>query len=407
MAMSDAANQLARLITREIKKHDAKDRDGRMKMGIVTDVTPLTIQPLGGRLTLREDDLVWSNAARRVQATLEVGDSVMLSMTGGVYTVVDVAGKVNPVATTAAEVTQSGGMAGANVQVALNNADSRLDVLETLHGTIVGQVVDFPGPRNRIPARWLSCDGTPENISSEPKLFDALVGPIESYAAVNGSPTKTLVAHGFAVGDAIFDLGQNAMRYVDTVPTADTFTTSATRTINAATGVVTFGGSTTAAVTGPIQFRRAPHGMTTTTFNKPDYNGRVGVGRGNAFWTGGNVIGLSAGESTIGNHTYALTIPNHTHNIDDSVSRAAVGVINGNIGWIGAVASTPFAYTAVTAYSHPPGSVGGTYGFNHHTPVYGQTTLGGGGGAVAGTISGHNNMQPGIVVNKIIYAGAL
>lgn len=129
-----------------------------------------------------------------------------------------------------------------------------------------------------------------------------------------------------------------------------------------------------------------------TTFNVPDLRGRVPVGIDDmggvdagrlTSWS--NVLGASGGAQT-NVHTHAIA----------SDARAAVGVINGNIGWLAALASNAWQNTTVSFYSHAPGSVGGTYGFNHHAPVYGNTN----------TPSDTNVMQPSMNLNYVIWTGA-
>lgn len=64
---------------------------GTTKLGIVADVSPLAIIPMGGAIALPEEALIWSNLALNVKNDLAEGDTVLLSMVDGdTYVVHDV-----------------------------------------------------------------------------------------------------------------------------------------------------------------------------------------------------------------------------------------------------------------------------------------------------------------------------
>ena len=120
-----------------------------------------------------------------------------------------------------------------------------------------------------------------------------------------------------------------------------------------------------------------------TTFNLPDYRGRVGAGRENMATpatTRLDTLSSSTIGATGGAQTHALTqsqMPSHTHTVTDpghSHTAAAVGIAD-----VGQVVAGSQAFTSQTGTS--------TTGI----------TLGSTGGGAA-----HNNVQPTIICQKII-----
>lgn len=130
----------------------------------------------------------------------------------------------------------------------------------------------------------------------------------------------------------------------------------------------------------------AGSGDGSTTFNLPDYRGRVGAGKDNMGGTTasrltaagsgvtGTTLGAAGGEQT---HTLTTTeMPSHTHTLTDP------------------------GHTHTAAETGGPGASGGGVAGAEAAPTGSSTT----GITIASTGGGaaHNNVQPTIVVNKII-----
>lgn len=134
-----------------------------------------------------------------------------------------------------------------------------------------------------------------------------------------------------------------------------------------------------------------------TTFNAPDYRGRVGVGKDDmggiaasritAAGCGitGTTLGAVGGEQThvlitteLSQHTHAVVDPTHTHS---------------NSGFVG---SSTNVFSPAGATTVPSGPVA-----NPNTGASGT------GISISnqGTSTAHNNVQPTLIINKIIYAG--
>lgn len=155
-------------------------------------------------------------------------------------------------------------------------------------------------------------------------------------------------------------------------------------------------------------------GDSTTTFNLPDCRGRVSAGKDNMGGSSANRLTNQSGGlngdtlgDTGGEETVTLTssqMPSHTHTFSDTSSsngahthtvtnRAFTGGVGGGSG-------TEFLVDATTnqgnaAQATPPTS--SSNGAHTHT-VSGTTSSAGSSGA-------HNNVQPTIIFNKIIFAG--
>jgi microcystin-dependent protein len=160
-------------------------------------------------------------------------------------------------------------------------------------------------------------------------------------------------------------------------------------------------------------------GNGTTTFNLPNLQNRIPVGRGpdTEFDTLGETGGVKAVTLTsaqIPAHSHPNVLSSNTvassgHAHGPGSYAAAIGATNDNIGAIGYQASfvrgggpTSSTYTVL-------GSGTGAQNFNHYTPVYGASDGPNGTTTVAltnanntGGDGAHTNLQPYIVVNYII-----
>jgi microcystin-dependent protein len=160
-------------------------------------------------------------------------------------------------------------------------------------------------------------------------------------------------------------------------------------------------------------------GNGTTTFNLPNLQNRIPVGKGPD--TEFDTLGETGGEksvtltsSQIPAHSHPNTLSSNTvassgHAHGPGSYAAGIGATNNNIAAIGYVASFVRGGGPGQSTYTITGGIGGAQNFNHYTPVYGEsdgangtTTVGitnqnntGGGGA-------HTNLQPYIVVNYII-----
>lgn len=152
----------------------------------------------------------------------------------------------------------------------------------------VGQVVTAPqynedtfdigdvrvSAKRQLPAAgWLAADGSAQSRTTFAALFAAIVPSLGTFTVTLASPgVFTLVAHGLSVGDSLFltttgalptGLAANTLYYVVSVPTADTFTVSATEGGTAINTSVSQSGTHTAWL--------CLHGLGdgSTTFNLP------------------------------------------------------------------------------------------------------------------------------------------
>lgn len=166
------------------------------------------------------------------------------------------------------------------------------------------------------PAGWLLCDGAAISRTTYANLFN-LLNPLVStgtFTVTLASPgVFTLVSHGLVLDDTVYftttgalptGLTINTRYFVVSVPTADTFTVSATKGGSAINTSVSQSGVHTA--------RRSAYGVGdgTTTFNVPSLKGVVPVGRDSSS-TEFNAVGETGGEKT-----HVLTVPEmpaHTH----------------------------------------------------------------------------------------------
>lgn len=240
----------------------------------------------------------------------------------------------------------------------------------------VGVTVPFAG--TTAPSGWLLCFG--QNVSRT--TYAALMAVIRRSATITvtiASPAVvTWTAHGLNVGDPV------VFRTTGALPTGITagtvyFVIAAGLTADAFQFSATVGGAavnTSGSQSGVHTGVSAPYGDGdgSTTFGIPDLRGRVVAGQDDMGGTSANrltgVTGSVDGDvlgGVGGLETHTLTtaqMPAHTHNVGRSDILAAAGAA---LGIIGAV-NTPSSST-------------------------------GGDGA-------HNNVQPTIILNYMIFAGA-
>jgi microcystin-dependent protein len=155
-----------------------------------------------------------------------------------------------------------------------------------------------------------------------------------------------------------------------------------------------------------------------TTFNLPNLQNRIPVGRGtdaefDTLGETGGVKEVTLTSSQIPAHSHANTLGSNTvassgHTHGSGSYAAAIGATNNNIAAIGYVAGTNSGGPGTSTYTIT-GGIGGSQNFNHYTPVYGSS--GGPSGTTTVTISNvnntggggaHTNLQPYVVVNYII-----
>ena len=280
-----------------------------------------------------------------------------------------------------------------------------------------------PWPTNVAPDGWLLCNGAAVSRTDYSYLFNTLVPNLGATTVTIASPgVFTFTAHGLTVGDGVYltttgalptGLSANTMYYVASVPTANTFTLTATRTntvggYSLGTAINTSG---TQSGTHSLWSCRFGNGNGTTTFNVPDLRGRVVVGRDSSqgeFDSLGEVGGekthlLTAAEMPVHGHTYSGTTTNtgsgHTH----WISGAAYD--DGNMSTSGSSNSQDYGLAAdAGSYSSAdPNKAYGRYSSSSgslHTHTYSGTTDNAGG--TAGTTQAHNVLQPYMALNYII-----
>lgn len=160
-----------------------------------------------------------------------------------------------------------------------------------------------------------------------------------------------------------------------------------------------------------------------STFNLPDFRGRVAAGQDDMGGTSanrltvagsnldGDVLGGSGGAETVvlsvanlAAHTH--TGPLHTHSWSDSATTSNANVNHshgvpkqGSAAPAGGTTDIWMTTGAGTASTDPSGQL------HTHTVNVGGTTGSGGNGATgsAGTGTGHSNVQPTLIINKMIF----
>lgn len=159
-----------------------------------------------------------------------------------------------------------------------------------------GVIADFCG--TNAPAGWLTCVGTAVSRTTYASLFNAItLQPTGSTGA--GTPTITSVSStaGIVAGMAISGSGVPIGAKISSVgPSTLTLTTNCTLT---ATGV---------------QLVIAPYGIgdSFSTFNLPDFRGRVAIGAGQGTSLTNRILATTGGEETHILVTAELAVHNHT-----------------------------------------------------------------------------------------------
>lgn len=303
----------------------------------------------------------------------------------------------------------------------------------------IGALIDYGG--HTCPAYFLETYGQSLNAVTYADLFAALVKFATVTMTIASPCVVTWTSHGRQNGDPIKFTTTGALptgliagtTYYIVNKTANTFQVAAT----AGGTAIDTSGSQSGTHTGI----HAPHGCADnlSTFNAPDLRGRATVGLDNMGGTSadrltgltgglnGDVMGmaggaqshaLSSGENGPHTHTLSCTADSagsHTHTMAHTHSFSATSG--------GSSVNTALAVSGVSNFS----GGGSKFGLNdaffspsHQHTVSGttgdpSTSNTGSGGAHTHTISGtaessgsgdaHNNVQPSLVVRKIIFAG--
>lgn len=250
-------------------------------------------------------------------------------------------------------------------------------VLSAGSGLPIGTILEYGG--SALPSQFLWCAGQNVSRTTYSDLFNALCVLRGTVTISIASPAAvTLSAHGLSVGDRVrlFTTGAlptgltaNTDYFVQAVVDANTFRLAST-----------FGGAainTSGTQSGTHTMRQFPHGAGdgSTTFGIPDLRGRVAAGRDDMGGTAASRLTNQSGGSpghlgaSGGAQTHTLSVAElAVHNHSQILRNTAVAEQNGG---------------------SPLGGAGTT----------GATT------GNAGSGSAHNNVQPTLVLNKIIYAG--
>jgi microcystin-dependent protein len=176
-----------------------------------------------------------------------------------------------------------------------------------------------PTARRTAPSGWLLCDASAVSRTTYAALFNVIVPSLGTFTVTIASPgVFTLTSHALVVGDRVYltttgalptGLSANTIYYVVSVPTANTFTVSATE---GGTAINTSGSQS-----GTHTIYWCPYGLGdgSTTFNVPDLRGRTPVGSsGSSGPAAVRALGQNDGV-TVGNRRPQHRHTPHTHGI--------------------------------------------------------------------------------------------
>lgn len=249
----------------------------------------------------------------------------------------------------------------------------------------VGTVMPYGGIST--PSGYLLCDGSAVSRTTYATLFGVLTASKGTFTVTIASPgVFTLTSHGLAIGDAVYLTTTGALPtgltantttyYVLTVPTANTFTVSASR-----------GGSavnTSGSQSGTHTLVRAPYGVSaSTTFLLPDLRGRAPFGNDSMGGTAasrvtqaasgvyGAIIGGPGGAETHTLTSGQSGVPAHSHGVG-----AGTGVLKNQAGGsaLGYAAGANMLLTTTATENN----------------------------VAADAASAHNNMPPALILNYLI-----
>lgn len=233
-----------------------------------------------------------------------------------------------------------------------------------------GAIFDFAG--FTTPSGYLLCDGAAVSRTTYAALWAALSASATVTITIASPGVVTWNSHPLQNGDPVrlqttgalpTGLAANTTYYVVSAA-ANTFQLSATRGGAAINTSGTQSGTHTAIY--------APHGWgdNSTTFNVPDFRGRVAAGRDNMGGTAANRL-----------------------------TTAGAGIAGVNLGDAGGAQTVTLTTTEMPAHTHTngfsiTGGTANTVGCGSMNPTANTGSTGGGGA--------HQNTQPTIVTNKII-----
>ncbi len=178
------------------------------------------------------------------------------------------------------------------------------------------------------PSGWLTCDGTAVSRTTYASLFAAVAKSSTVTVTIASPGVFTWNSHGLIDGDPVSFTTTGALPTGITAGTVYYVKSAATNTFNIAATVGGTAINTTGSQSGTHTALYAPYGRGdgSTTFNVPDFRGKVSVGTG----TNG-VLTLRNMAATGGEETHTQTIaemPAHQHNLSIG-NRTSTVSING------------------------------------------------------------------------------
>lgn len=274
------------------------------------------------------------------------------------------------------------------------------------------------------PTGWLNCDGTAVNRTTYANLYSAIVPNKGTVTLTIASPcVVTLASHGFITGDSIYltttgalptGLTANTLYYVINVNSTTFRLATSYANAVASTAINTSGTQS-----GVHTLYYCPYGLGdgSTTFNTPDFRGRIPVGMGSGAGLTARPLGYSFGAETVALATAEL--PSHNHTLSDSghTHTGTSGLIDTNHTHTPIVDSTaigqaPSGFNAlgtgyqgilIITYSDTGSYVNFLSSSAGHTHSF---TTGSGSASISigntGSGTAHQNMHPSLCVNYII-----